>query len=262
MALPFFAPLKFAGQDQFYFSLSDDLDQFISLTATTDATYSAPMNVTTQPVMSGQTVTDNLQEQPKTVTISGVVVVQYLAGGLGGLLMNKQTDTVNDFMDNMETWRQQRQTMTFIGRDGIQLQHCVITQFEAKTDSGIKNGLRVNITFQEVDYKVQIGRTSDASVGAKDGKDAAKTTKGSVSKMVDKGKTATNKSVPQTLCGGLNSKRTIGGTLSATEKTQLGNCETGGANISHGVRTYDVNAEKALSNTYKNTGGNPNKVGR
>lgn len=194
MANPFYAPMKYSGQDAIYFSLKDNLDNFLSLSATTDVTYNAPMSVTTQSIMTGQTVTDNFQETPKTITISGVVVIGYVNGGFGGLMRSEQVDFVSDFMDTMELWRVQRQIITVISRHDIQLRQCVITQFTAKRDPQITNGLRVDITFQELDFRVQLGRTTDISAPKPEekSKEGAKSTKGSVANKQSKGSTATN----------------------------------------------------------------------
>ncbi|XAO54240.1 hypothetical protein [Yersinia phage vB_YenM_P778] len=260
MAIINYAPVKYAGRDGIFFHVKEDINLFLSMSSTTDMTYTSPMTVTTQPVQSGQTITDNLQEAPKTIDISGVVVVGYT----GAFILERQGEAVTDFIDNVETWRRQRRVLSVICKDGIKFEQCVITNFVAKKDVAIANGLRINMTFQEIDFRVQLGRTSDVST-KKDGD--KKTTKGSVTSKVEKGSTATTNAAPKSICTNLSEKRGISGTqsLSGDEKIILGNCQTGagaGYSVKGGTKLDDKAgqaASESLKNTYKNTGGNPNK---
>lgn len=189
-------PLNYTGKDGILFHLKDDMSVFLSLTATTDMAYSSPMQVTTQPVQTGQTVTDNVQEQPQTIQIEGVVVVGYE----GIFTLTRQTTVVEDFVSTLNRWRRQRQVMRVICKDGITLDNAICTGFEAKKDASIANGLKVSLTFQDANFVVQLGRTQSVQTNANGSPDGAKTKKGAATSKKDVGKSGTQKTIPRTNC--------------------------------------------------------------
>lgn len=247
--------IRYSGKDGIYFHLRDNVESFLALTATEQMDYDSPMMVTTQAMQSGQTITDNVQRAPKTISISGVVVVD----STGSVLLTRQGQLVETFISTVEQWRDQKQIITIVCKDGISITDSIITQFKASKEHTIANGLRIQMTFQEVNFKAVLGTTD---VSAATGKIATTKDDGVTSKK-NTGNTTTSisKNTPMLACKELYN-RSSSELTNEQLKARL-NCSKS-VTVKDGESTFsdsaNAGATKVLNNVaLKKYSVNPNK---
>ncbi|MDQ8085078.1 phage baseplate protein [Escherichia coli] len=249
--------IRYSGKDGIYFHLRDNVESFLALTATEQMDYDSPMMVTTQAMQSGQTITDNVQRAPKTISISGVVVVD----STGSVLLTRQGQLVETFISTVEQWRDQKQIITIVCKDGISITDSIITQFKASKEHTIANGLRIQMTFQGVEFRSIVGQTD---ISAATGK-AATTNDGGATSKKNTGNTTTSLGNGMLMCQELYNRSTS--ELTNEQLQARINCGKS-VKIKNGKSTFsdaaNAQASKVLNNagtgsTLKKYSVNPNK---
>lgn len=166
---------SFSGKDGVYFHVKDDFNTILSLSATTQIEYSSPAAVTTNPVMSGNIKTDNIQLEARVIKIIGVVVPDMFMR----VFYEKPRVEVDSFINIVTQMRLEKKIVTVVAPHKMTINSAFITKFAASKDNTISNGLNITIEFQEIMTREALNQTTvtvkPKEEGASGKKDAGST---------------------------------------------------------------------------------------
>lgn len=258
------SPYKLNKKDGVYFHPSGNYDSVLALTATTDFSSQAEYQISTQPTVDTQTVTDAITRQPRKVSISGVVVPNVISG-FANPFSGGDTMRVSDFVSTVNRWREQKLVISLTLPEDLSLIQCFITGFEASRDKTNTSGLDVKLDFTEIlSFPQQVGK-AQATVKEGSGKtntsaSTLTTSKESVTSKVEKGQQATTDNVSMSDC---RERATFANNhADALKDDDFYNAYTacGNASKSYATKEQKVSANSAMKASVTKYGVNHNKV--
>lgn len=168
---------------------------------------------------------------------------------------------IETFISTVEQWRDQKQIITIVCRDGIAITDSIITQFKASKEHTIANGLRIQMTFQGVEFRSIVGQTD---ISAATGKTATTNDGGATSKKNVGNVTTERNNAPMLMCKELYSYSAS--ELSDEALRVRSNCSKN-VTVKDGVSTFTASANEQASKVLKSGNAlrkfsvNPNKRG-
>lgn len=263
-----FSNLALTSRDNIYFNTANNLNQVYALSATEEYSSKSSYSISNQPTVDVDTVTDNINRQPRQVSISGVFVSKSIYHMFGG----SNIASVADFVGAVELLRQQKQVISLHLPNGLSLMQCFITSFDASGDKTIANGIKVSMTFDEIivtpqklgkaSTTVQSDNTSGGGVGSK----AKTTAKGSITSEKQIGRSATSVGSSRTVCGYMNESsgyqgndNRVLGAQKACNEARLGQRSQASAEKIASGNMQDYSKHLPKDNPLTKVGGNKNK---
>lgn len=135
--------------------------EMLALHATTEVSVSYPSSVTSFPVESGATITDNIIRGSDSVTFSGVITDLFTSIALDETGTSVATDPTVDlvrksqeYVDRFKAKIDAKKTFDVYFGGSNPIKNCVATDFNIKRDKSVGNtGYIISINFQQVRFK-------------------------------------------------------------------------------------------------------------